>query len=301
MEPSGLPLEGQVDSPPILSAIPGDTAPVESPILPEINGRPSAAIGSREVELRKRLLEAKSRSQSKRLRTRHQPVQDAPWVEALDLVIEAARSSNVPLDPSGTEPLLVDDSDEETRSAAQSDDADQEPPGAVEVFCGIAHLTLELQKVGFRAVGIDHKGCKDKPVAKALWIDLTTRRGQLEFWDIIRSQNVKYVHFAPPCGTASAARNIRRKGIDPKPLRSEENPDGLPNLSGANRGRVDSANELYKFVARAAEKLEAMGVSWSIENPTNSLMWTTSWFAALAAKSSNPSEPHHACLSLIHI
>lgn len=55
---------------------------------------------------------------------------------------------------------------------------------------------------------------------------------QLQFWDLIREGRVKYVHFAPPCGTASRAREIRRKGCDPKPLRSDEEPDGLPHLTG---------------------------------------------------------------------
>jgi len=301
MDSSGRPWEGQALAPPILNAIPGDTAPVESKILQNQDNKLCAEKGSKEAELRKRLLEAQERAQAKRMRIRHQPVPDAPWVEALDFVVEAARSNSKLLGansqssqlPPGNMPVTVDDSDEDTHSAAVSEDNDQEQPGAIEVMCGVAHLTLELQKVGFQAVGIDHKGCKDKPVAKSLWIDLTTRRGQLEFWDIVRSRNIKYVHFAPPCGTASAARNIRRKGIDPKPLRSSEYPDGLPNLEGANQGRVNSANELYKFVARAAEKLEAMGVSWSIENPTNSLMWATSWFADLARKSSDKSEPHH--------
>lgn len=42
--------------------------------------------------------------------------------------------------------------------------------------------------------------------------------------------------------------------------------------------RVRAANELYKFTARAVTKLDALGISWSVENPTNSLMWQTSWF-----------------------
>ena len=99
-----------------------------------------------------------------------------------------------------------EDADSDTHSVASEALDDGTEPGAMEVFCGIAHYTLELQKAGFKAVGIDHKGCKNKPKAKALWMDLSTRAGQLEFWDVVRSQNVKYVHFAPPCGTASAAR-----------------------------------------------------------------------------------------------
>lgn len=118
--------------------------------------------------------------------------------------------------------------------------------------------------------------------------------GQLEFWDIVREGNVAYVHFAPPCGTASAARNIRRRFIDPKPLRTAAHPDGLPDLKGTDRIRVDLANELYKFTARAIVKLEALGISWSVENPTNSLMWSTTWFREVLAKVGDEADCFHA-------
>ena len=55
-----------------------------------------------------------------------------------------------------------------------------------------------------------------------------------------------YVHFAPPCGTASLARCIPLKGrAGPKPLRSMRHPRGLPKLRFADRERVNKANRLY--------------------------------------------------------
>ena len=50
--------------------------------------------------------------------------------------------------------------------------------------------------------------------------------------------NIELVHFAPPCGTCSAARKIHRPdlldlGYDlPKPLRDEDFPMGFPHLQG---------------------------------------------------------------------
>ena len=93
---------------------------------------------------------------------------------------------------------------------------------AIDVFNGLGMLGAELKKIGFDVLGIDVKGCKDKPLCKTIWLDLTTRQGQMEFWDHISSGKVQYVHFAPPCGTVSEAMNIRRRFIDPKPLRSAE-------------------------------------------------------------------------------
>ena len=84
----------------------------------------------------------------------------------------------------------------ETRSAASSaaeNDDDYDPPEALEAFCGKGVLTKELQAAGFSAVGIDYKGNKNKPVAKVVWLDLTQREDQLQFWEIIRTGKVRYV------------------------------------------------------------------------------------------------------------
>ena len=110
---------------------------------------------------------------------------------------------------------------------------------AYEVFCGAAGLTLNLSKAGFDATEVDHKKNKDKPKGRCVWIDLSTKRGQEDLKKLVLDESVAYVHFAPPCGTASRARDKRRKNpdgtpaaIDPKPLRSDEFPDGLPSLIG---------------------------------------------------------------------
>ena len=70
----------------------------------------------------------------------------------------------------------------------------------------------------------------------------------------------------------------------PKPLRSDEFPDGLAHLSPQDSERVQAANRLYAFVAMAVERLERLGTHWSIENPANSLFWVTSWMAGLKAR-----------------
>ena len=79
-----------------------------------------------------------------------------------------------------------------------------------------------------------------------------------------------HVAFAPPCGTASRAREIQRKGLDlPQQLRSAEFLEGLPNLAGSDKTKVEKANLLYYFVVALMLKLPA-GVTWSIENPADS-------------------------------
>lgn len=167
------------------------------------------------VELKRRLEEAKNRHMEKRKKKEHR---------------EAVAVAEVGLSEEEEE---VSECTSITRSAQTSDSEEDDngaPPQALEIFCGKAVLTSELQKAGFEATGVDYRNNKDRPVAKVVWLDLTVRDDQMQFWDWIRTGRVRYVHFAPPCGTASRAREIRRKGCDPKPLRTDEYPDGIPGL-----------------------------------------------------------------------
>ena len=103
-----------------------------------------------------------------------------------------------------------------------------------------------------------------------------------ELKKIMKDKNVKIAFIAPPCGSASAARLIRRKkGPDPKPLRSHEYPDGLPGLGLVHEQRVTTANKLYQAAADLALFCQKNGICWVIENPTNSLMWKTTPFIKL--------------------
>ena len=141
-------------------------------------------------------------------------------------------------------------------------------------FCGRARLSQSLRSQSFQVFSIDHKPFKNVAV---LQIDLNSEIEKRLFWDLVRNNRVLYVHFAPPCGTASAARNIRMSATahGPPPLRSLAQPIGLDDPSPINQQRVELANNLYIFVAEAVQWLDARGIAWSIENPSSSLMWVT--------------------------
>ena len=100
--------------------------------------------------------------------------------------------------------------------------------------------------------------------------------------------------FAPPYGTASRARKIRRHaGPSPKLLRSDDFPDGLPDLGSTDAERGRQANLLYEFVATACTQLTERGICWTVENLGNSLMWKTSFFQrALPLLQRSPAFPH---------
>ena len=91
------------------------------------------------------------------------------------------------------------------------------------------------------------------------------------------------VHIAPPCGTASRARERQLSPTHhgPKPLRSSKFPEGLPWLGPAGRARVDAANCIYNSCASFCEWLTEQGIAWSVENPGRSYMWETPSFVSL--------------------
>ena len=128
-------------------------------------------------------------------------------------------------------------------------------PVVIEVFCGSARLTSCMKSLGMTAsFGVDHK--LDKVVATAKQLDLTLPGHQQTLFMWLRSPLVVGVFLAPPCGTASLARNIQlrdsrgRAIAGPRPLRSAASPEGLPNLTSAERARVPAANILYELVAK---------------------------------------------------
>ena len=57
---------------------------------------------------------------------------------------------------------------------------------------------------------------------------------------------------------------------------------------------MELANDLYSFVAKAIVKLEAMGISFSVENPSNSLMWQTKWFKDIVRAIEDKENAFHA-------
>ena len=107
-------------------------------------------------------------------------------------------------------------------------------------------------------------------------------------------------HFAPSCGTASKARNIKIPNVplsmQPRPLRSNEHLDGIPNLSKSDQDRLFKANESYKATKKLVIQLLQMGVLVSIENPANSLFWETSWIRLLLEQFVGHKTQFHHCM-----
>ena len=147
-------------------------------------------------------------------------------------------------------------------------------PLAVELCCGSANLSFHLSQVGFQVYPVDWRGNRFTPKVGFHEIDLTVPSGQSRLWEILASPSLSYVHMSPPCGTASRAREkplpayLRERGIpEPKPLRSEAFPLGLPTLTKDfphEVARVPKANAIYKLCAEVAEYCSRRSVPWTI-------------------------------------
>ena len=161
------------------------------------------------------------------------------------------------------------------------DQKDFEQLICIEIFSGSGRLTAAIRKIGMRAVAIDRSS--QRTSGPVTLLDLT-REEDLEYLKrFIRSEkdNIMLVHLAPPCGTASAARNKRHKKLEdegfdlPAPLRSKEYPMGLPSLRGLDAKKVELANQLYFATYTIAILCIKLFITVSIENPVNSLFWET--------------------------
>ena len=156
----------------------------------------------------------------------------------------------------------------------------------LEIFSGTCRLSKACRGLGLQALSVDKDVTRSENAVVAKY-DLCDP-GQLgTLVKLVRMEHHRLVHahFAPSCGTASRARERPVPGLppdrQPRPLRSNDKPDGLTNLSALEQQRVHSANASYSAAVELILILLDLGVSISVENPKNSLFWCTSMMAKL--------------------
>ena len=150
----------------------------------------------------------------------------------------------------------------------------------LELCCGSASLCKAFNSNGYRALGVDHLHNKQVAKAPVFVADLSDSAGQKMVDEVITEQRPAIVHAGPPCGTSSRARErpiakelIRQGAPQPRPLRSEAFPLGLPNLTDVEQKRVTAANSIYKYVLTNFIERHRLSRFFSLENPTGSLFW----------------------------
>ena len=153
----------------------------------------------------------------------------------------------------------------------------------VELCSGSGKLSSEMRFRGFTTVCVDWIQNKHRPKGPTLTLDLSNKEQTAIIIDLIRVGKVFCVWAAVPCGTASRARDIPmgpfRHG--PAPLRSQEYPLGLPNLSADHQTRVAKANDIYLNVIDIVAVLRQCGGRFVIENPRGSYLWDIPHYRSL--------------------
>ena len=169
-------------------------------------------------------------------------------------------------------------SPERSRHLSATSDPSPAPLGiALELCAGSAGLCASLHRVGLEATGVDHTKNSHRPKHTVVNLDLSRDSGKQVILRVLQHPRLVYVHMGPPCGTASRAREIRRKWkFCPKPLRSKAFPRGLPTLKQTDPRsllKVNAANRIYELCATIAKRCSTRGIPWSVENPGRSLFW----------------------------
>ena len=112
-------------------------------------------------------------------------------------------------------------------------------------------------------------------------------------------QSVDFICAAMDCSTKSRAREIPRVFDDgrpaPRPLRSEEFPEGLPGLSPSQQSRVDTDNKATAFLLDQIQQLALRGGGSVRENPWRSLHWFLSQEQAMMASGLWQDKRYSAC------
>ncbi len=148
----------------------------------------------------------------------------------------------------------------------------------VEFFSGTCRLSKACKDVGFRVAAVD----KDRNRSESFSIyrcDLGDAKQLKLLKEFLQAESdeLLHVHFAPSCGTASRAREKPIPDLplhkQPKPLRSDQYPDGIPDLQPKDAERVKLVNVSYDATMDLVVFLSSLQTSCSIENPTNSLFW----------------------------
>lgn len=158
----------------------------------------------------------------------------------------------------------------------------------VEVFSGTTRVTACLRQIGLvNSFGADKTRVRSC-MGPLIIADLTTAEGEALLWSWLENPLVVGIFLAPPCGSASRARQIplkkkfRMRNHGPRPLRSDKFPNGIPNLRPHERNRVSQANILYFLTAKLVRWADKEGVIFIVENPQFSLFWATTFMTSVS-------------------
>ena len=168
----------------------------------------------------------------------------------------------------------------------------------IEICAGSARLTRAARTAGFRGMAVDHTDSRSCGIDICTF-DLTDAAQLSDLLEYTRrdADRIALIWIAPPCGTASRARERPIPGFKscPKPLRSTSKPDGVDNLRGLDKYKVEMANQLYQAVFEITECAIELGICVASENPTNSHYWNVDPTRRIRERFGDNFVTFHAC------
>ena len=138
----------------------------------------------------------------------------------------------------------------------------------VEIFAGAGQITKYWRRNGYAALALDIVNSHFHDLSDPALIQL------LRGW--ILGGVVLGIWIATPCLTFSRARRF------PDILRSNELPNGLPNLAPHNQQKLETGNRLASASFSIAKFAISKGLPVAIENPYSSFLWRVPAFCSLA-------------------
>jgi hypothetical protein len=110
----------------------------------------------------------------------------------------------------------------------------------LEVFAGTARITKSLQQRGIQAFPVD--------ICISPFHNVLDSKLEHRLFNLVRTGRVSFVWCGMPCTSFSRARKWDGRG--PGPIRTDDYLWGLPDLSFADKNKVDTGNALLYFTIR---------------------------------------------------
>ena len=133
----------------------------------------------------------------------------------------------------------------------------------LEVFAGTARITKSLQQRGIQAFPVD--------ICISPFHNVLDSKLEHRVFNLVRTGRVSFVWCGMPCTSFSRARKWDGRG--PGPIRTDDYLWGLPDLSFADKNKVDTGNALLYFTIRLLRLCEKYRIPYVLENPLSSMAW----------------------------
>ena len=194
----------------------------------------------------------------------------APVHDGASFVQQSANEAQRPT-PFGLKTALHSQVVVPTLAEALKADAPLRAQGAFfwEFFAGKAGLTEAVHVAGVPVLPpIDIESSSWVPVA----VDIVDADQWRSIMRVLALAVVFFLHCGTPCNTFTSAR---KNDGGPPPLRSQDEPMGLPDLKADDDALVFLGNLFLLRSAEASALVFFLGGNFSIENPLLSLLWET--------------------------